>query len=57
MNTNNIYEVPAIKQLVEAERLATDPAIKKQLRLDLLNAIKVEQIKRGQRTRMTYRKG
>lgn len=57
MNTNSIYDIPAIKQLIEAERLATDPAIKKQLRLDLLNAIKVAQVERGQRTRMTYRKG
>lgn len=57
MNTNSIYDIPAIKQLMEAERTATDPAIKKQLCLDLLNAIKVAQIERGQRTRMTYRKG
>jgi len=57
MNQPSIYTLPHIASLMEAERNETDPVRRAQIHYVLCSAIKVEQIKRGQRTKWTYRKG
>lgn len=56
MTTQSIYEVPHIKELWLAERAETDPDRKRALHRDWCIAVKCEQIHRGQRTKMTYRR-
>ena len=52
----SIYEMPRIKALAMAERLATNTHSKRVRHLLWLEAVKVEQIKRGQRSQMSYRR-
>lgn len=58
MNTNqpNIYDIPEIKALMDAERSATDPDTKRELHNQFVRLVKIEQMRRGQRTKITYRK-
>lgn len=46
----SIYDIPHIKSLMEAERKETDPEQKRLLHNAMLQAMKQEQINRGQRT-------
>ena len=55
MNKDSIYEMPHIKVLQIAEINAKDASTKQELHGLWLIAIKKEQIKRGQRTKFTYR--
>jgi hypothetical protein len=57
MNTQeNIYEMPHIKAIALAEQQTTDPRMKRELHALWLKAIKAEQMKRGQRSQMSYRR-
>jgi hypothetical protein len=55
MNQPNIYALPHIAALRTAELNETDCNRKNDLHAAWLQAIKLEQIKRGQRTKMSYR--
>lgn len=55
-NHTSVYALPHIVALRELELSETDPVRKRQRHEEWLNAIKIEQIARGQRTQMTYRK-
>jgi hypothetical protein len=52
----SLYSIPEIASLMRAEREATDPALKVRLHNEWTRLMKIEQIKRGQRTKWTYRK-
>lgn len=52
----SVYAMPHIVALRELELSETDPVRKRQRHEEWLNAIKIEQIARGQRTQMTYRR-
>ena len=57
MNTQeNIYEMPHIKAIALAEQQTTDPRMKREFHALWLEAIKAEQMKRGQRSQMSYRR-
>ena len=46
----SIYDIPHIKFLMQAERKASDPEVKRSMHNALMRAIKSEQVIRGQRT-------
>lgn len=54
-NHTSVYALPHIVALRELELSETDPVRKQERHAAWLTAIKIEQIARGQRTRMTYR--
>ena len=52
---NSIYELPQIRALMLAEQGATDPDVKRAIHNEMLRQIKIEQVLRGQRSRMDYK--
>jgi len=52
----SLYSIPEIAALMQAEREATDQAVKIRIHNEWTRLMKIEQIKRGQRTKWTYRK-